>query len=222
MHLIDLHVHSTHSDGVHSVAEMIDAALEKGIAGIAFAEHFEPRHYGALRAYEEAQRYISQQRLDMQAYPAVEVNIKTPFRKKPKIIHAVFYPDNLEQFLKDLTSDENNTSLDTTYAALAHPPDYLFWENHAERVFPASEFKTCFRRVSMNTKSLFSVLSSGLQVYANSDAHSIDALGKGTYVQELHDKVSNLQICGYNIQGEFISFDENYKIDIIKQWINNS
>ena len=37
--MIDLHVHSTHSDGTFTVQELVDYALEKGLSAIALTDH---------------------------------------------------------------------------------------------------------------------------------------------------------------------------------------
>ena len=39
MKTIDLHVHTNHSDGLHSPAEIVRMAVEQGLAAIAIADH---------------------------------------------------------------------------------------------------------------------------------------------------------------------------------------
>jgi predicted metal-dependent phosphoesterase TrpH len=63
----DLHIHSTYSDGHASVAEIIDAAVNRGLDGIAITDH------DSMRGISAARKYIKEQKLDLILIPGVEV-----------------------------------------------------------------------------------------------------------------------------------------------------
>ena len=63
----DLHIHSNYSDGRASVVEIIDAAVRRGLDGIALTDH------DTTRGIPAARRYIDEQKLDLILIPGVEV-----------------------------------------------------------------------------------------------------------------------------------------------------
>lgn len=63
----DLHIHSNYSDGHASVVEIIDAAVHRGLDGIALTDH------DNMRGIPAARKYIKEQKLDMILIPGVEV-----------------------------------------------------------------------------------------------------------------------------------------------------
>jgi hypothetical protein len=64
---IDLHIHSRHSDGLHSPAELVRIAAEKGLRAIAIADHDSVD--GIDGAMEEGAR------LGLEVIPAVELSV---------------------------------------------------------------------------------------------------------------------------------------------------
>ncbi|NMB85145.1 MAG: hypothetical protein A4E44_01323 [Methanosaeta sp. PtaB.Bin018] len=63
----DLHIHSNYSDGHASVVEIINAAMHRGLDGIALTDH------DNMRGIPAARRYIKEQKLDLILIPGVEV-----------------------------------------------------------------------------------------------------------------------------------------------------
>ena len=63
----DLHIHSNYSDGCASVVEIIDAAVRRGLDGIALTDH------DTMRGIPAARRYIDEQKFDLILIPGVEV-----------------------------------------------------------------------------------------------------------------------------------------------------
>ena len=63
----DLHIHSNYSDGHASVVEIIDAAVHRGLDGIALTDH------DNMRGIPAARKYIKEQKLDLILIPGVEV-----------------------------------------------------------------------------------------------------------------------------------------------------
>ncbi|NMC09437.1 MAG: PHP domain-containing protein [Methanothrix sp.] len=63
----DLHIHSNYSDGHASVAEIIDAAVHRGLDGIALTDH------DNMRGIPAARKYIKERKLDLILIPGVEV-----------------------------------------------------------------------------------------------------------------------------------------------------
>ncbi|MDM7940383.1 MAG: PHP domain-containing protein [Methanothrix sp.] len=63
----DLHIHSNYSDGRASVVEIINAAVRRGLDGIALTDH------DNMRGIPAARRYIKEQKLELILVPGVEV-----------------------------------------------------------------------------------------------------------------------------------------------------
>ncbi|SFB70797.1 PHP domain-containing protein [Butyrivibrio sp. YAB3001] len=66
MRQIDLHTHSTCSDGSFSVKELMDYAHEKNLAAIALTDH------DTVKGDEEAENYVKENYPDMEFIPGIE------------------------------------------------------------------------------------------------------------------------------------------------------
>ena len=66
MRALDLHTHSTCSDGSYSVKELMDYAHEKGLAAIALTDH------DTIKGNEEAAKYVKENYPDMEFVPGIE------------------------------------------------------------------------------------------------------------------------------------------------------
>lgn len=92
MRRIDLHTHSTCSDGSYSVHELIDYAHEKELAAIALTDH------DTIDGVEEAVRYGKEKYPDMEVIPGIEFSTVN----EGKDVHVVgLYVDYKDQKLKD-------------------------------------------------------------------------------------------------------------------------
>ncbi|WP_026666885.1 PHP domain-containing protein [Butyrivibrio sp. AE2005] len=85
MRAIDLHTHSTYSDGTFSVEELIDRAHEKGLAAIALTDH------DTVDGVDEAIEYAASKYPDLEVIPGVELSTEGEGRE----VHIVgLYIDN--------------------------------------------------------------------------------------------------------------------------------
>ncbi len=85
MRAIDLHTHSTYSDGTFSVKELIDRVHEKGLAAIALTDH------DTVDGVDEAIEYAASKYPDLEVVPGVELSTEGEGRE----VHIVgLYIDN--------------------------------------------------------------------------------------------------------------------------------
>ena len=85
MRAIDLHTHSTYSDGTFSVKELIDRAHEKGLSAIALTDH------DTVDGVDEAIEYAASKYPDLEVIPGVELSTEGEGRE----VHIVgLYIDN--------------------------------------------------------------------------------------------------------------------------------
>ncbi|MBR4639948.1 MAG: PHP domain-containing protein [Butyrivibrio sp.] len=79
MRAIDLHTHSTYSDGTFSVKELIDRAHEKGLAAIALTDH------DTVDGIDEAIEYAAEEYPDLEVIPGIEFSTEN----EGKEVHVV-------------------------------------------------------------------------------------------------------------------------------------
>lgn len=79
MRAIDLHTHSTYSDGTFSVEELIDRAHEKGLAAIALTDH------DTVDGIDEAIEYAAEKYPDLEVIPGIEFSTEN----EGKEVHVV-------------------------------------------------------------------------------------------------------------------------------------
>lgn len=79
MRAIDLHTHSTYSDGTFSVKELIDRAHEKGLAAIALTDH------DTVDGIDEAIEYAAEKYPDLEVIPGIEFSTEN----EGKEVHVV-------------------------------------------------------------------------------------------------------------------------------------
>lgn len=79
MRAIDLHTHSTYSDGTFSVKELIDRAHEKGLAAIALTDH------DTVDGIDEAIEYAAEKYSDLEVIPGIEFSTEN----EGKEVHVV-------------------------------------------------------------------------------------------------------------------------------------
>ena len=86
---IDLHIHSTYSDGKLSPKELVDKAFERNISAIAITDH------DSAKGNEEAMRYAKQKGIDY--IQGIEITITPPeFCKELHIVGLFIDPRNKE------------------------------------------------------------------------------------------------------------------------------
>lgn len=103
MKRIDLHTHSTCSDGSYSVHELIDYAHEKGLAAIALTDH------DTIDGVEEAVNYGKEKYPDMEVIPGIEFSTVN----EGKDVHVVgLYVDYNDRKLKDRLATFKNARVE--------------------------------------------------------------------------------------------------------------
>lgn len=83
---IDLHIHTTYSDGVLSPEELVDSAIEVGLTTIAITDH------DNVLGYYAAKKYIEENQKNIEIIPGIEINT---FYKKQEL-HILGYFMDLE------------------------------------------------------------------------------------------------------------------------------
>ena len=99
--MVDLHIHSTNSDGEYSVKEILEIAEKKGINTISFCDH------NVLGAYEELENMDVKKYYKGKIIPGIEFN----FAYDKKIFHILGYNFNVEilnksKYIDNKTEDD--------------------------------------------------------------------------------------------------------------------
>ncbi|MDC7220933.1 MAG: PHP domain-containing protein [Spirochaetales bacterium] len=100
--LIDLHTHTTASDGTLTPAELVDRAVEKGLAAIAITDH---DTIGGIKAAKQRIREIS---APLELIPGIELSSNIP--RYPSDIHVLGYgiDEDDADLIHDLKTIVNN------------------------------------------------------------------------------------------------------------------
>lgn len=133
MKTIDLHIHTTASDGSFTPVELIDYAVKKNLSAIAITDH------DTMAGIQEAMDHIRDSKLSLELVPGMEVSTDHP--SAPYGLHILAYfvgKDStsmtaiLTDFQRDIRRSSGNPQealkLITKYggiASLAHPKDYF-------------------------------------------------------------------------------------------------
>lgn len=95
MKTVDLHTHTTASDGSFSPKDLVDYAVKKNLAAIAITDH------DTMDGIQEAMNYICTSRLSLELIPGMEVS--SSFSGCPYGIHVLaFFIDKNEEILADI------------------------------------------------------------------------------------------------------------------------
>nr|WP_297769666.1 PHP domain-containing protein [uncultured Butyrivibrio sp.] len=100
MKAIDLHTHSTCSDGTFSVEELMDYAHEKGLAAIALTDH------DTVKGLERADNYVKEKYPDMEFVPGIEFSTVNEGKDVHVVGLYVNYKD--QEFLDTIDSYMNS------------------------------------------------------------------------------------------------------------------
>lgn len=182
---LDLHVHTTHSDGISTVKEILKACRKAGLDGVAVTDH--DTVSGALEALRIKPRGLI-------VIPGVEVSTSrghvVALGVKDPIRSGMSVPETVEA-IHDLGG----------FAVVAHPYDVLRGGMGPK----AAEGSGADAVEVMNAMSRpFSICSwlagrlarrLGLPGVAGSDAHSADAVGYGYTVLEASSGVDDILDC---------------------------
>ena len=165
---IDFHVHTFYSDGRHSPEEMVKAALNKGLNGIAITDHDTSEGYNRVKDYP----VIPGEEVSTQ-YGHVVILCNFPPTPPREIEQLVDY------------SKENNCVIFPS-----HPFD-IFRAGIGEKVFhyrfDAIEVFNSKAPKSANEKALKVSKDLKLPGLANSDSHVLEALGSAYNELEIRE-----------------------------------
>lgn len=132
MKTIDLHIHTTASDGTYTPIELVDYALQKNISAIAITDH------DTMDGIKEAADYIRENNLPLELIPGMEVTTRSAYSYFGIHILAYFLDKSEAQMTAILSSvhdDIKPNSIDSEEAiklitkhggipVLAHPKEY--------------------------------------------------------------------------------------------------
>jgi len=132
MKSIDLHIHTTASDGTFSPRELVDYAIKKHLSAIAITDH------DTMSGIKEALEYIETEQLPLQLIPGIEISTAAPGEYFGFHILGYFFEKDSEKrdvILHDLEIDLSRSSgcpedaikIVAKYggvSSLAHPLEY--------------------------------------------------------------------------------------------------
>ena len=132
MKTIDLHIHTTASDGSYTPTELVIYAVEKKLSVIAMTDH------DTMKGVKEAMNYIEKNQLPLQLIPGIEVSTYGSSHYMGFHILGYFLDksdEEKENIIKNLEIDLNNSSnsprdaikIIASYgglSSLAHPLEY--------------------------------------------------------------------------------------------------
>ncbi|WP_435237916.1 PHP domain-containing protein [Psychromonas sp. PT13] len=141
MKTIDLHIHTTASDGSFTPRELVDYAIEKQLSAIAMTDH------DTMRGVQEAIDYIATLHSNLELIPGIEVSSFAPGSYFGFHILGYFFENNTDERTKiirnleiDLSrgtgSPEEAIKIISNYgglSSLAHPLEYCLSTDELSR-----------------------------------------------------------------------------------------
>ncbi len=103
---IDLHIHTTYSDGMLTPSEIVDTALDCGLDCIALTDH------DNVLSYKIATDYIKEKKLNLEIIPGVEIN--TIYKGYEVHILGYFMDKNNKAFI-DLINFQQKARIEQTH-----------------------------------------------------------------------------------------------------------
>ena len=103
---IDLHIHTTYSDGMLNPEQIVDTALECGLDCIALTDH------DNVLSHDVANKYIQEKKLNLEIIPGVEIN--TIYKGYEVHILGYFMDKNNSQF-NDMISFQQKARIEQTH-----------------------------------------------------------------------------------------------------------
>ncbi len=139
---IDLHIHTTASDGSYTPKELVDYAVKKKLSAVAITDH------DTMRGIQEAIDYIEELQLPLELIPGMEVSTYAPGH--PFGIHILAYfidkrEDERAKILNQVAiklqqspgNPKNAIKIISEYggiSSLAHPKEYFWLMNDLDRL----------------------------------------------------------------------------------------
>lgn len=142
MKTIDLHIHTTTSDGTYTPIELVNYAIKKKLSAIAITDH------DTMDGIQEAADYIRKNKLALELIPGMEVSTSSSISLYGIHILAYFIDKNENEMATILNSVHNHleaNSMDTEDAiklisklggipVLAHPQEYCLSINQLDQL----------------------------------------------------------------------------------------
>lgn len=141
MKIIDLHIHTTGSDGTYTPTELVDYAVEKGLSAVAITDH------DTMRGVKEALDYIKTNSIKLELFPGMEVSSHD--NNYPYGLHILAYfldktPKEIDKLVKEfeveLKNDISPKGVIKTIkkygglSSLAHPLEYGYSVKQLDKV----------------------------------------------------------------------------------------
>jgi predicted metal-dependent phosphoesterase TrpH len=139
---IDLHIHTTASDGSFTPKELVDYAVKKKLSAVAITDH------DTMRGIQEAIDYIDESRLPLELIPGMEVSTYAPGHPFGIHILAYFIDKTDEERATILTQVEKELRRGASspgdaikviskyggISSLAHPKEYSWSMNDLDKL----------------------------------------------------------------------------------------
>ncbi|WP_075620011.1 DNA polymerase/3'-5' exonuclease PolX [Paenisporosarcina indica] len=197
----DLHMHTTWSDGAHSLSEMIQACMDKGYTHIAITDHSHYLRVANGLSAERLREQISEIRKIQQLYPTIQLLAGTEMDILPDgsldfddellaqldfviaSIHSSF-SQSQEKIMDRLLSAMKNPHVDM----IAHPTGRIIGQrvgynpDVSQLIKWAAEYGKILElnanpyRLDLATDYLIEAQNLNVPIAINTDAHSIDQL----------------------------------------------
>lgn len=142
MKSIDLHTHTTASDGTFSPIELVNYAVKKGLSAVAITDH------DTMKGIPEAIAYINEKRLPIELIPGMEmsasgmgqvygIHILAYFVDKNDVETKHIISNAARDFHKSSGSPEEALKIISEYggiSSLAHPLEYFLSMHELDRL----------------------------------------------------------------------------------------
>ena len=140
--MVDLHVHSTRSDGTYSPKELLDYAIEKGLTAMALTDHDTVDGLPELLSYAESLRAELTRKVP-EIVPGIELSTEYQGRDIHMVgLYIDYESEHFRKYLQDFVDSRNTRNLkmcellrdagiDITYEALTEEfPDSVITRAH--------------------------------------------------------------------------------------------
>lgn len=197
----DLHMHSTWSDGAHSIREMVEASRAKGYSHIVITDHSDYLKVANGLSPERLREQIAEIRALNQEYDDIEIFCGTEMDILPDatldfddellaeldfVIASIH--SNFNQSEKEIM-DRLHTAMKNPYVhMIAHPtgriigqrdgyrvdmPQLIQWAREYDKIL---ELNASPYRLDLQTEHLIMAQEAGVSIAINTDAHAIEQL----------------------------------------------
>ena len=180
--MIDLHIHSTYSDGINTPEEIIIAAIDLGYKEIAICDHVRQTTIWFASFHAEIEQLKRKYRQYITVYTAVEAKvIPGGLDIKPEFYKADLVYAALHTYPGDKT-EAYRTMLESRAAAIVHPDPAMLPLLLRHK-----------KPVEINYKHPCSLPKGKFPLFVGSDSHSVaDMIKSRKFVEEENNELSLL------------------------------